>query len=986
VKDEYRANLGAHLSIDDEGVVRSIVHSDEYWLPSDQGPRPAATEYFRSFASVLDVAESSLDRLHEPVGYLEPREEQGSFRLGEEKQQFDGATVEFVQTDLNVPVWRHSVTVSVKLSPSRVVGSANNSLADVSAKLPPEEAIDRWRKALESISARPAAAGEANSEALPADRIVADALGLAADGGRGKGKAAAIAGADRLRVNRGRFYVYRYDPDERLDKQPDPQIGDKSVGDLESDDYGLVLPLPEVPRTIQAGRDYLVAEVVFSLPLEGIGSLNWRALIEVESNAVLYLRALISGVNGLVFTYDPLTSTGVLTNTADRPNAVLNPLRDDVTLNNLNGPVAGTRALAGSRVVVIDDDAPAVAPPTEPTGTDFDYQARTNDFAAVNAYYHANNFFTVIESLGFQLSSYFDGTSFPIHVDHRASFGNPQGLEINAFCGGDAQGDGIGLVGYCLGDLTDTGNPLGRAVDKWVHWHEIGGHGILWDHVESPNFGFAHSAGDGLAGLQNDPESQLRGLPERFLYAPFRAGLNRRMDRDVAAGWGWGGANDTGGYNSEQILATSHFRIYQSIGGDSDNLGRRLFAARFMTYLIVRAVGELTPGTNPGNAQLWCDRLIKVDKEDWTFEGLPGGAYNKVIRWAFEKQGLYQPAGAPVPVTSAGAPPDVDVYIDDGRGGEYPYQPVHWANPSIWNRNAADGLSGHQSAIQGATNYMYAKVKNRGTVTASNVTVKGFHSLPGAGLTWPVDFTSMTPTAGLVAASVVANSAAEVTVGPFEWVPNVNAYGHDCVLMIASVPGDVSNTDLLGPGETIEEWRLVPNDNNVAQRNVQLVPGGGGPEALIDGLHRRFFMAGNTFQRKATMVLQVQMPEPLASLGWTVRFPGITSNRFVLAPKARREVVIELVPGRGFTTDQVTAASDRDITVSLLADDILIGGMTYRLDPALTQVPGGDGPGTDRCKDRAQDLLECLHIPGDKVKSVHVKKVSIDVCMDDDCC
>ena len=32
-------------------------------------------------------------------------------------------------------------------------------------------------------------------------------------------------------------------------------------------------------------------------------------------------------------------------------------------------------------------------------------------------------------------------------------------------------------------------------------------------------------------------------------------------------------------------------------------------------------------------------------------------------------------------------------------------------------------------------------------------------------------------------------------VGPFEWVPNENVYGHDCVLMIASVAGDPSNVD-----------------------------------------------------------------------------------------------------------------------------------------------------------------------------------------------
>jgi hypothetical protein len=51
---------------------------------------------------------------------------------------------------------------------------------------------------------------------------------------------------------------------------------------------------------------------------------------------------------------------------------------------------------------------------------------------------------------------------------------------------------------------------------------------------------------------------------------------------------GWGGA-DLNGYFSEQILATTHFRLYRSIGGDSASLARRQFAATSATYLIPAA-------------------------------------------------------------------------------------------------------------------------------------------------------------------------------------------------------------------------------------------------------------------------------------------------------------------------------------------------------------------------------------------------------------
>ena len=56
--------------------------------------------------------------------------------------------------------------------------------------------------------------------------------------------------------------------------------------------------------------------------------------------------------------------------------------------------------------------------------------------------------------------------------------------------------------------------------------------------------------------------------------------------------------------------------------------------------------------------------------------------------------------------------------------------------------------------------------------------VKGYYCLPGAGLTWPTDFVQMTPLVGIPIASIGANNTEEVTVGPFEWIPNANVYGH----------------------------------------------------------------------------------------------------------------------------------------------------------------------------------------------------------------
>jgi hypothetical protein len=167
-----------------------------------------------------------------------------------------------------------------------------------------------------------------------------------------------------------------------------------------------------------------------------------------------------------------------------------------------------------------------------------------------------------------------------------------------------------------------------------------------------------------------------------------------------------------------------------------------------------------------------------------------------------------------------------------------------------------------------------------------------------------------------------------VTVGPFAWTPNANAFGHDCLLMIASADGDPSNVDNFTAGETIAEWRLVPHDNNVAQRNVQPVPATG--EALLGALRDRVLWAANPLPRPAVMLLEVQLPEVLRATGWRLGFAGVDGS-FPLEPGEQRRLVLQLSPGRAFDPADIDA-HDRDLSVTVLADAIPVGGMIYRLE------------------------------------------------------
>ena len=286
-------------------------------------------------------------------------------------------------------------------------------------------------------------------------------------------------------------------------------------------------------------------------------------------------------------------------------------------------------------------------------------------------------------------------------------------------------------------------------------------------------------------------------------------------------------------------------------------------------------------------------------------------------------------------------------------------------------------------------NYAYVKIKNRGTQTASNVVVRGFHSKPAAGLLWPNDFVAFT-TPQLSPGTLGADNTEEKTVGPFEWTPNVNAYGHDCMLMIVSATGDPSNIDTFTAGEVIPEWRLVPNDNNVGQRNVTLAPGGGGSGGLIAGLNGFSWWVGNPNPGRETMEIDVRLPRLLDERGWRLGFRGMAQTRFTLAPREQRELVIELEEGASFERADVEAVDDRDIVLTLTAGGAVIGGMTYRLDPTLERprdAPGRRPIGKDEwCRMHAGRLLDCLDMHGHRVERVQVKRVTVDITMEDEPC
>lgn len=285
-----------------------------------------------------------------------------------------------------------------------------------------------------------------------------------------------------------------------------------------------------------------------------------------------------------------------------------------------------------------------------------------------------------------------------------------------------------------LADRTDPGGLdfcpgcaelMGVAADPRWFWHEIG-HVVQFASTGELQLPFVHGVGDALAAVDSDPESTLaepgrdgwRGQTYPWIQIP-----GRRHDRTPEEGYGWCGrrnrvrldwdaprAQHHHGYFEEQMLSSTLFRLYRSLGGDTRSVTgpdtasawrQRRSAADYVVYLVLRAVSLLGPDSvAPARTpDAFVSALIDADQGGaaWrvrSSRGHPGagapapvdlerdlGRAHKVIRWAFERQGLYATDDPTQVREGSGRPPPIDFYLPDRRacvddpGG---YAPVPW--------------------------------------------------------------------------------------------------------------------------------------------------------------------------------------------------------------------------------------------------------------------------------------------------------------------
>jgi hypothetical protein len=598
-------------------------------------------------------------------------------------------------------------------------------------------------------------------------------------------------------------------------------------------------------------------------------ALPYREYLDLLTGTVFQREVLVSDagpVTGLAFTVDPRSQTAQREPGPYRSADELDPYRTPHHLRNLTA--SNPQQLTGTRVYVAQDNPLGIVPPSRPPGASFDFTSRSNDFAAVSAYIHGDAAFRMLEGLGFSAAEYFAPNfvfaQWPMRLVHRAPIppGSAvfDGRTVNAQVVPGGQPGVVGEFRFAFGDLSDVNAPLGIAADPRFVWHELC-HALLIAATTSPEFGFAHSAGDALAAIICDLDSQIQASPWRGVTFPWVEAL-RRHDRLAVDGWAWHGSlysemrdvQDPGGYRGEQILSSTLFRLFRALGGDAALVGGapdlivRRAAAAYTVYLIVRVIQTLgpvgfVPTTTPyvfANALMDADISTAFLLPDPTVfrpfkaRARRGGAVHKVVRWSFECQGLWAPGMGPRIWNGRGEPEAYDVYIEDGRQGEYDYTAQWQAVPPHLRVAAQPNVNDPDAAPHfNTTSFVFVRVYNRGAnptpVDAAAVRVfvarapgtpRRWRLAPGSANPW----VELAPRAGAVTSAVVPQGAS-VEFGPFEWRP-VALGGHD-VLACVDAPGDRCNALVptyacaVGPTRLAQ---LVPFDNNIAYRRVTVVP------------------------------------------------------------------------------------------------------------------------------------------------------------------
>jgi hypothetical protein len=291
--------------------------------------------------------------------------------------------------------------------------------------------------------------------------------------------------------------------------------------------------------------------------------------------------------------------------------------------------------------------------------------------------------------------------------------------------------------------------------------------------------------------------------------------------------------------------------------------------------------------------------------------------------------------------------PDGWVKDNPADTGAVPSGLNNWyTSPDIWVRQQDDGGLIHQDPIENQTNYVYVRVRNRG-------------SQP---LTGTVDLTWIEPSLGtrcgdwapidtLTYTNLLTGEARLLTA---TWVPTRS--GHTCLQSILDSPQDPYDRAL----ECTPQW--VPWDNNLGWRNVNIYEAGSNPRAAALESEVQLANVYNTPAEVDLVVERLTFPTGYAitmtlgqalfdawlasANGWGEGIEVLTGSRQILVTGAVSATVgaLPMAPGEqaavGLAFDG-PAGLEFEIAFRERIDGLTVGGVAYQWlleDPIPPQV------------------------------------------------
>jgi hypothetical protein len=391
---------------------------------------------------------------------------------------------------------------------------------------------------------------------------------------------------------------------------------------------------------------------------------------------------------------------------------------------------------------------------------------------------------------------------------------------------------------------------LSVACDPRWAWHEFG-HVLNFASTGELEFPFAHSAGDALAAIASDPLSALAAGPDpeaaiRFVTFPWIEVPGRSHGREAVGGYGWCGCRNLvrldfaatleryhHSYFGEQLLSSSLFRLYRCLGGDTrgdkktqkTDQDTRLAASDYCIYLIIRAISLLGPDTiAPARTpDQFVSALIEADlgtsawnvQAVWPFDQKAprkivrqGGRVHKVIRWAFEQQGLYATPAPQATAESKGLPPLVDVYIADCSRTDGGYAPV-----ALRASGPQPAWHAHDDWLARKDKKLSIKVANCGQKTANGLGLRVWWAKVPTTADGPLQWNSVAQSVRARMRSIETGKATTFEVQ----LPSAAGKKPLWIFASADALADPSNVPVDGPPQTMPElMELVAHDNNLA--------------------------------------------------------------------------------------------------------------------------------------------------------------------------